>query len=67
MIEILRKTGSTSKMEPNMSDFTFSKINITVGTTDMKTSSTPPYVFQQDNLPIVICKLKDTGPSIVKL
>ena len=69
MIEILRKTGSTSKMEPNMSDFTFSKINITVGTTDMKTSSTPPYVFQQDNLPIVIdidnisCKSEPDGQS----
>lgn len=69
MIEILRKTGSTSKMEPNMSDFTFSKINITVGTTDMRTSSTPPYVFQQDNLPIVIdidnisCKSEPDGQS----
>lgn len=69
MIEILRKTGSTSKMEPNMSDFTFSKINITVGTTDMKTSSTPPYVFQQDNLSIVIdidnisCKSEPDGQS----
>ena len=69
MIEILRKTGSTSKMEPNMSDFTFSKINITVGTTDMKTSNTPPYVFQQDNLPIVIdidnisCKSEPDGQS----
>lgn len=69
MIEILRKTGSTSKMEPNMSDFTFSKINITVGTTDMKTSNTPPYVFQQDNLSIVIdidnisCKSEPDGQS----
>ena len=69
MIEILRKTGSTSKMEPNMSDFTFSKINITVGTTDMKTSNTPPYVFQQDNFPIVIdidnisCKSEPDGQS----
>lgn len=69
MIEILRKTGSTSKMEPNMSDFTFSKINITVGTTDMKTSNTPPHVFQQDNLSIVIdidnisCKSEPDGQS----
>ena len=52
-----------------MSDFTFSKINITVGTTDMKTSSTPPYVFQQDNLSIVIdidnisCKSEPDGQS----
>ena len=69
MIEILRKTGSTSKMEPNMSDFTFSKINITVGTTDMRTSNTPPYVFQLDNLSIVIdidnisCKSEPDGQS----
>lgn len=54
MIEMLRETGSTQKMEPIMSDFTFRNINITVGTTDMKTIRKPPYVFQQDTLAITI-------------
>ena len=69
MIEMLRETGSTQKMEPVMSDFTFRNINITVGTTDMKTTRKPPYIFQQDTLSITIdidnisCQSEPDGQS----